>query len=92
MRGRAAGSSHPEGSPHALPLVDGAGQLLEAFLSGEVSSNTGGLIMWPAWVLIPLGFGLLGVLGISELIKRIAILRGDIPDPVHEHDAEAAHH
>jgi TRAP-type mannitol/chloroaromatic compound transport system permease small subunit len=66
--------------------------VVNKFLSGEVSSNTGGLIMWPAWILIPLGFGLLGVQGISELIKRIAILRGDIPDPAHEHDAEAAHH
>jgi TRAP-type mannitol/chloroaromatic compound transport system permease small subunit len=62
------------------------------FLSGEVSNNTGGLIMWPAWALIPLGFGLLGLQGISELIKRIAILRGDIPDPAHEPDAEAAQH
>ena len=55
-----------------------------------MSNNTGGLIQWPAWMLIPIGFALLGVQGISELIKRIAILRGDIPDPVAAADAEAA--
>ena len=58
--------------------------------SGEVSNNTGGLLLWPAWALIPLGFGLLTVQGLSELIKRIGILRGDIPDPVTLADAEAA--
>ena len=58
--------------------------------SGEVSNNTGGLPLWPAWALIPLGFGLLTAQGLSELIKRIAILRGDIPDPVTLADAEAA--
>lgn len=63
---------------------------LQKFASGEVSNNTGGLVQWPAWVLIPIGFGLLAVQGISELIKRIAILRGDIPDPVAAADAEAA--
>ena len=63
---------------------------LQKFASGEVSNNTGGLIQWPAWMLIPIGFALLGVQGISELIKRIAILRGDIPDPVAAADAEAA--
>lgn len=63
---------------------------LQKFASGEVSNNTGGLLQWPAWLLIPVGFGLLALQGVSELIKRIAILRGDIPDPVAEADAEAA--
>ncbi|MCJ8141141.1 TRAP transporter small permease subunit [Falsirhodobacter halotolerans] len=58
--------------------------------SGEVSNNTGGLIQWPVWILIPIGFALLALQGVSELIKRIAILKGDIPDPVLEADAEAA--
>ena len=58
--------------------------------SGEVSNNTGGLIQWPVWILIPIGFALLALQGLSELIKRIAILRGIIPDPVLEADAEAA--
>ncbi|WP_045389024.1 TRAP transporter small permease subunit [Falsirhodobacter sp. alg1] len=64
--------------------------VMAKFASGEVSNNTGGLIQWPVWAMIPLGFALLALQGISELIKRIAILRGDIPDPVLEADAEAA--
>ena len=57
--------------------------------SGETSNNTGGLVLWPVWVLIPIGFGLLALQGISELIKRIAILQGRIPDTVAIEDAEA---
>lgn len=64
--------------------------VLAKFASGEVSNNTGGLLQWPAWILIPIGFTLLALQGVSELIKRIAILRGDIPDPVLEADAAAA--
>ncbi|MGI6245825.1 MAG: TRAP transporter small permease subunit [Pseudochelatococcus sp.] len=64
--------------------------VLAKFASGEVSNNTGGLILWPVWALMPLGFSLLALQGVSELIKRIAILRGDIPDPVLLADAEAA--
>jgi len=60
------------------------------FITGETSNNTGGLIQWPVWAMIPLGFALLGLQGVSELIKRVAILRGDIPDPVTIADAEAA--
>ena len=54
----------------------------QAWVSGEVSSNFGGLIRWPVHLLIPLGFGLLGLQGISELIKRLAFLRGLAPDPL----------
>jgi TRAP-type mannitol/chloroaromatic compound transport system permease small subunit len=57
----------------------------------EQSGNAGGLAQWPAKFLIPLGFTLLFVQGVSELIKRIAVMRGKIPDPygdVH-HPAEA---
>jgi TRAP-type mannitol/chloroaromatic compound transport system permease small subunit len=54
-----------------------------------VSNNPGGLILWPAWALIPLGFVLLALQGISELIKRIAILRGVLPDVAAAADAEA---
>ena len=46
-----------------------------------MSSNAGGLIRWPVFALLPLGLLLLGVQGISELIKRVAFLRGLIPDP-----------
>jgi len=52
-----------------------------SFAIGETSANAGGLIQWPAKILIPLGFVLLFVQGISELIKRIAIMRGDMEDP-----------
>lgn len=63
--------------------------VVSKFLSGEVSNNTGGLILWPAWMLIPLGFSLLALQGFSELIKRLAILRGDMPDVVAQADADA---
>jgi TRAP-type mannitol/chloroaromatic compound transport system permease small subunit len=59
------------------------------FFSGEVSNNTGGLILWPVWAMIPLGFGLLALQGVSELIKRIAILRGNLPDEIAMADADA---
>ena len=55
---------------------------LQAYQSGEVSSNAGGLIRWPVYLMMPLGFGLLMLQGFSELIKRIAFLRGLIPDPM----------
>ncbi|TCK29101.1 TRAP-type mannitol/chloroaromatic compound transport system permease small subunit [Ancylobacter aquaticus] len=50
----------------------------QSFLSDEVSQNAGGLILWPAKLLLPLGFALLAVQGISELIKRVAALCGAI--------------
>ena len=53
-----------------------------ALASGEMSQNAGGLIRWPAYILVPVGFMLLSLQGISELIKRIAFLRGVIPDPI----------
>jgi len=45
----------------------------------EVSSNAGGLIVWPVKLLIPVGFGLLTLQGISEIIKRIGYLKGLVP-------------
>lgn len=51
-----------------------------SYLSGEVSSNAGGLLIWPAKGLILLGFISLGFQWLSELIKRIAIMRGDLVD------------
>jgi len=80
----------------AWPVVVGA------YVSGEMSSNAGGLIRWPVYALVPLGFGLLALQAISELIKRFAFLQGKAPNPLlhgaHEsneaHDAEhaQAHH
>ncbi|MGC2779088.1 MAG: TRAP transporter small permease subunit [Bradyrhizobium sp.] len=61
----------------------------------EQSSNAGGLPQWPAKSLIMLGFIFLLVQGISELIKRIAVMRGLIPDPhaskPHSIEAEVEH-
>jgi TRAP-type mannitol/chloroaromatic compound transport system permease small subunit len=51
-----------------------------SFNSQEISTNAGGLIIWPSKALILVGFILLGAQGLSELIKRVAILRGDIED------------
>ncbi|MBS3997037.1 MAG: TRAP transporter small permease subunit [Hydrogenophaga sp.] len=53
-----------------------------AWVSGEMSSNAGGLVRWPVYALIPLGFALLALQGISELIKRLAFLTGHGPDPL----------
>jgi TRAP-type mannitol/chloroaromatic compound transport system permease small subunit len=50
----------------------------KSFLIGEMSPNAGGLISWPAKLLLPIGFALLMFQGLSELIKRIAALRGVI--------------
>ena len=58
---------------------------VEAYTRHEVSSNTGGLIIWPARLLMPVGFFLLALQGISELIKRVAFLMGMIPDPSDKH-------
>ena len=63
---------------------------LQGFRSGEVSSNAGGLIRWPVYLLMPLGFGLLMLQGISEFIKRIAFLQGLIPDPTEKKVAKTA--
>ena len=54
---------------------------LKGYQSGEVSSNAGGLILWPVLIMMPLGFGLLLLQGVSELIKRLAFLAGLIEDP-----------
>ena len=58
---------------------------MNAWTSGEISGSAGGLIRWPARLLVPVGFFLLSLQGISELIKRVAYLRGLIPDPVEKH-------
>lgn len=54
---------------------------VNAFVSGEISSNAGGLIRWPVYALMPAAFTLLALQSISELIKRVAFLRGVGPDP-----------
>jgi TRAP-type mannitol/chloroaromatic compound transport system permease small subunit len=54
---------------------------VDAYTRNEVSTNAGGLTVWPARLMVPVGFFLLLAQGVSELIKRIAFLRGLIPDP-----------
>ena len=56
--------------------------VIQMYQSGEISGNPGGLIRWPVWAAIPVGVTLLLLQGISELIKRIAFLTGDGPDPM----------
>lgn len=63
---------------------------LQGFRSGEMSSNSGGLIRWPVYAMIPLGFTLLMLQGWSELIKRIAFLKGLIEDPTGKRDEKSA--
>ena len=60
-----------------------------AWASGEMSSNAGGLIRWPVYLLMPVGFGLLMLQGVSELIKRLAFLMGAGPDALGHGDSEA---
>ena len=54
-----------------------------SFMQGEISSNAGGLLRWPIKIFLPIGFALLSLQGISELIKRVAILRGDMKADLH---------
>ena len=61
----------------------------QALASGEMSQNAGGLIRWPAYAMIPLGFTLLLLQAISELIKRVAFLRGQGPDVLNSEDAKS---
>lgn len=51
-----------------------------AWVSGEMSSNAGGLVRWPVYGVIPLGFVILAIQAVSELIKRVAFLTGNGPD------------
>lgn len=62
---------------------------MNAWMSGEVSSSAGGLIRWPARLIIPVGFLLLSLQGISELIKRVAQLRGLLPDTMEKQEDPA---
>lgn len=56
----------------------------DAWRSGEVSPNAGGLVRWPVYLVVPLGMGLLLLQGVSELIKRAAFLQGVIADPLRQ--------
>ena len=76
-------------------IITGGPFFMRSFEINEQSGNAGGLPQWPAKSLIIIGFTMLLVQGISELIKRIAVMRGLIPDPhasqVHAIEAEVEH-
>ena len=61
----------------------------QALASGEMSQNAGGLIRWPAYAMIPLGFALLMMQAVSELIKRIAFLTGNGPDVLSSEESKS---
>ena len=63
---------------------------LNGLRSGEVSANAGGLILWPVYLMLPLGFGLLLIQAISEVIKRFAFLKGMIEDPTSKKGEKSA--
>ncbi len=63
---------------------------LRGYHSGEMSTNAGGLVRWPVYLMMPLGFALLFLQGVSELIKRLAFLQGLIEDPTHKVAAKTA--
>lgn len=74
--------------PLAIIMIDLAWPyFMRAYDSGEMSQNAGGLIRWPVLLLIPLGFALLLLQALSELIKRIGFLTGHREQPFSvEHD------
>jgi TRAP-type mannitol/chloroaromatic compound transport system permease small subunit len=63
---------------------------VRTWVHNEISTNAGGLAIWPARMLVPIGFTLLALQGVSELIKRIAFIAGAGPDPIKRHDPLAA--
>ena len=72
--------------PMALIIMDLSWPMfVESYSRNETSMNAGGLLRWPVKFLIPVGFFLLAAQGISELIKRIGVLMGLIPDTVEKH-------
>ena len=76
-------------------IITGGPFFMRSFEINEQSGNAGGLPQWPAKSLIIIGFTFLFIQGVSELIKRIAVMRGLIPDPhasqVHALEAEVEH-
>lgn len=68
--------------PFVVVVIDLVWPLVTmAYIHGEMSQNAGGLIRWPVYALVPAGFALLGLQGISELIKRVGFLMGQCDDP-----------
>ncbi len=78
-----------------IMIITGIPFFLSSYAVNEQSLNAGGLPQWPSKALIMIAFALLLVQGLSELVKRIAVMRGLIPDPygtqVHPLEAEVEH-
>ena len=78
-----------------IMVVTGIPFFLKSIILNEQSMNAGGLPQWPAKSLVMIGFALLLIQGVSELVKRIAVMRGMIPDPYERHlhplEAEVEH-
>lgn len=76
-------------------IVTGVPFFFRSYEINEQSVNAGGLPQWPGKALVMIGFAMLFLQGVSELIKRIAVMRGQIPDPyaamVHGPEAEIEH-
>jgi TRAP-type mannitol/chloroaromatic compound transport system permease small subunit len=76
-------------------IITGIPFFMRSYQINEQSGNAGGLAQWPAKSLIMIGFAMLLVQGVSELIKRVAVMRGLIPDPhasqVNALEAEVEH-
>ena len=68
----------------SIPLV------ADSYKISEMSANAGGLIRWPVKIILPIGFALLALQGVSELIKRFAFLKGLITDPNAKHSGPSA--
>ena len=77
--------------PFVVVVIDLSTPLaLRAYRMHEMSNNAGGLVRWPVFALLPAGMLLLGLQGVSELIKRFAFLQGLAPDPTRRHVAKTA--
>jgi TRAP-type mannitol/chloroaromatic compound transport system permease small subunit len=77
--------------PFGLTVIDLVWPLvIKAYVMGEMSSNAGGLIRWPVFALVPVGFALLLLQGVSEFIKRIAFLMGVAGDPTAKKQVKTA--
>lgn len=77
--------------PLSLIMIDlGWPLFYQAWKTGEMSANAGGLIRWPVLMLVPLGFAILAMQAVSELIKRVAFLQGLRDEPFSPEEAPAA--
>jgi TRAP-type mannitol/chloroaromatic compound transport system permease small subunit len=63
---------------------------MRGYTEHEISGSAGGLVLWPARLLLPVGFALLVLQGLSELVKRVAFVTGRGPDPIVRHDPAEA--